>query len=62
MHALGVPTTRALAAVTRKRLCVTGCKAVLARVASSHIRVGTFQFFAARGETDKVRQLAEFMQ
>ena len=33
--------------------------AVLTRVASSHIRVGTFQFFAARGDTDGVRQLAD---
>nr|WP_252731264.1 YdiU family protein [Lentibacter algarum] len=63
MHALGVPTTRALAAVT------TGAQvmregpqpgAVLARVASSHLRVGTFQFFAARGEADRVKQLADY--
>jgi uncharacterized protein YdiU (UPF0061 family) len=33
---------------------------VLARVASSHLRVGTFQFFAARGETGKLRQLADY--
>ena len=33
--------------------------AVLTRVAASHIRVGTFQFFAARGDTDGVRQLAD---
>jgi len=63
MHALGVPTTRALAAVTtgerilRKRLKPG---AVLTRVASSHLRVGTFQFFAARSEWDKVRQLADY--
>lgn len=53
MHTLGVPTSRALAAVT------TGDKvardafqpgAVLTRVARSHIRIGTFQFFAARGD------------
>jgi len=63
MHALGVPTTRALAAV------VTGEKvyrdallpgAVLARTASSHIRVGTFQFFAAQGQNEKVKQLADY--
>ena len=62
MAALGIPTTRALAAV------VTGEKvirerilpgAVLTRVASSHIRVGTFQFFAARGDTEGVRLLAD---
>ena len=64
MHALGVPTTRALAAVTtgedvmRQNGPEPG--AVLARVASSHLRVGTFQFFAARGETDRLRQLADY--
>jgi len=63
MHALGIPTTRALAAVTTGETIIrTGPKpgAVLTRVASSHLRVGTFQFFAARGETDKVRQLADY--
>ncbi len=63
MHALGVPTTRALAAVgtgqdvMRER---PEAGAVLARVASSHLRVGTFQFFAARGEVDRLRQLADY--
>lgn len=63
MHALGIPTTRALAAVTTgETIYREGPKpgAVLTRVASSHLRVGTFQFFAARGETDKVRQLADY--
>ena len=64
MHALGVPTTRALAAVTtgEKILRQQGAEpgAVLARVASSHLRVGTFQFFAARGETERLRQLADY--
>lgn len=63
MYALGIPTTRALAATTTgEDILREGHKpgAVLARVASSHIRVGTFQFFAARGETDKVRQLADY--
>ena len=64
MAALGVPTTRTLAA------CTTGDRvlrqfgmepgAVLARVASSHMRVGTFQFFAARGETEKLSLLLEY--
>lgn len=63
MHALGVPTTRALAAVATggpvfREQVLPG--AVLTRVAASHIRVGTFQFFAARGETEKIRQLAEY--
>lgn len=62
MHALGIPTTRALAAVAtgqpvyRDRV-LPG--AVFTRVAASHIRVGTFQFFAARGDTDNVRVLAD---
>lgn len=63
MHRLGVPTTRALAAVlTGEQVEREGKQpgAVLARVASSHLRVGTFQFFAARGETDRVRQLADY--
>ena len=63
MHALGVPTTRALAAsLTGEMVWREGGKpgAVLARVASSHLRVGTFQFFAARGETDRLRQLANY--
>ena len=34
--------------------------AVLTRVAASHMRVGTFQFFAARGELERVRQLADY--
>jgi serine/tyrosine/threonine adenylyltransferase len=63
MHALGIPTTRALAAVTtgdmvHREGLLPG--ALLTRVAASHLRVGTFQFFAARGETDKVRQLADY--
>ena len=53
MHALGVPTTRALAAVTTgeqvfRETSLPG--AVLTRVAASHIRVGTFEFFSARKE------------
>ena len=62
MFALGIPTTRSLAAVTsgervQRETMLPG--AVLTRVASSHIRVGTFQFFAARGETEGVRALAD---
>ena len=63
MHALGIPTTRALAAVTtgewvQRETALPG--AVLARVAASHIRVGTFQFFAARGEVDRLRLLTDY--
>jgi uncharacterized protein YdiU (UPF0061 family) len=62
MWALGIPTTRSLAAVVTgenvmRETMLPG--AVLTRVASSHIRVGTFQFFAARGDTDGVRRLAD---
>jgi uncharacterized protein YdiU (UPF0061 family) len=62
MAALGIPTTRSLAAVTTGENVLRETPlpgAVLTRVASSHIRVGTFQFFAARGDTEGVRQLAD---
>ena len=65
MHALGIPTTRALAAVVtgepvfREEGALPG--AVLTRVAASHIRVGTFQFFAARDEQSTVRRLADYV-
>lgn len=63
MHAMGVPTTRALSAVltgemVRRDRMLPG--AVLARVAASHLRVGTFEFFAARGETDKLARLTRY--
>src|SRR6516165_1617555 len=62
MAALGIPTTRALAAVTTgepvsRETPLPG--SVLTRVASSHIRVGTFQYFAARGDLDAIRRLAD---
>ena len=62
MAALGVPTTRALAAVTTGQAVMREEPlpgAVLARVAASHIRVGTFQFFAAQGDADALRVLAD---
>ena len=58
MAALGIPTTRALAALTTGESVFRETKlpgAVLARVASSHVRVGTFQYFAARGDAEAVR-------
>ncbi|ALT78144.1 protein adenylyltransferase SelO [Paucibacter sp. KCTC 42545] len=64
MHALGVPTTRALAAVsTGEQVQREGLLpgAVLTRVAASHVRVGTFQYFAAHGEIDKLRRLADYV-
>ncbi|MGY6633792.1 MAG: protein adenylyltransferase SelO [Alkalilacustris sp.] len=62
MAALGVPTTRALAAVATGEWVFREDRlpgAVLTRVASSHIRVGTFQFFAARRDTEALRILFE---
>jgi uncharacterized protein YdiU (UPF0061 family) len=60
MHALGIPTTRALMAATTgekvyREAVLPG--AVLTRVASSHIRVGTFQFFAVRRDLDSLKAL-----
>ena len=66
MHALGVPTSRALAAVAtgepvyREQGALPG--AVLTRVAASHIRVGTFQFFAARRDTTGLQALYDYTQ
>lgn len=64
MHALGVPTTRALAAVATGEpiLRETGALpgAIITRVAASHLRVGTFQVFAHRGETEALKTLTDF--
>ena len=62
MHALGIPTTRSLAVVAtgrpvRRETLLPG--AVLARVASSHLRVGSFQYAAATGNLDLLRRLAD---
>ncbi len=62
MAAMDVPTTRALAAVTTgervlRETVLPG--AILTRVAASHIRIGTFEFFAARGDTQRLQLLAE---
>src|SRR6186713_255274 len=64
MHALGVPTTRSLAVVTTgeqvaREDLLPG--AVLTRVAASHIRVGTFEYFAARDDREAVGQLLDFV-
>src|ERR1700678_155317 len=64
MHALGIPTTRALAAVLTgegvfRERPMPG--AVLTRVASSHIRIGTFQYFAARGDMAAVERLSGYV-
>lgn len=62
MHAMGIPTTRSLAVVATGRpvsreTILPG--AVLTRVASSHLRVGTFQFARVNGDTDLLRRLAD---
>ena len=62
MHAMGIPTTRSLAVVAtgrpvRRETMLPG--AVLTRVASSHLRVGSFQFARVNGETELLRRLAD---
>ncbi len=64
MAALGIPTTRSLAVVAtgetiRRDRPLPG--AVLTRVAASHVRVGTFEFFAAHRGPEAVRQLADYV-
>ncbi|RLK48808.1 uncharacterized protein YdiU (UPF0061 family) [Alkalispirillum mobile] len=64
MHALGIPTSRALAAVTtgepvwRETVQPGG---VITRVATSHVRVGTFEYFYHRGDQEGVRTLADYV-
>ena len=63
MHALNIPTTRALAAVTSgdqvyRETIVPG--GILTRIASSHIRVGTFEYFSCRDSFSAVRALADY--
>ena len=64
MHALGIPTTRSLAAVStgesvRRETAQPG--AIVTRVAASHVRVGTFEYFAARGDVAGTRILADYV-
>lgn len=63
MHALGVPTTRSLAVVSTgepvyRETALPG--AILTRVASSHLRVGTFQFAYSRGSDEDLKQLTDY--
>ena len=63
MHALGIPTTRSLAVATTGEPVYrdeTLRGAVLTRVAASHIRVGTFEYAAARGEKALLQALADY--
>jgi uncharacterized protein YdiU (UPF0061 family) len=64
MYALGIPATRSLAAVTtdesvRRETMLPG--AILTRVAASHVRVGTFEYFAARGDVAGTKILADYV-
>ena len=64
MHALGIPTTRSLAAVTtgesvQRETLLPG--AILTRGAASHVRVGTFEYFAARGDVAGTKILADYV-
>lgn len=64
MHAMGVPTTRSLAAVMTGETVLRERElpgAILTRVASSHIRIGTFEFFAARENWEGVKRLADYV-
>lgn len=63
MHSLGIPTTRSLAVVTTgepiiRETLLPG--AILTRVASSHLRVGTFQYVAKWGTVEDLRILADY--
>ncbi|MEE4638240.1 MAG: YdiU family protein [Wenzhouxiangella sp.] len=64
MQALGIPTTRALAAIStgesvlRQKVEPGG---ILCRIARSHVRVGTFEFFARSGRLEEVKQLADYV-
>ncbi len=63
MNALGVPTTRCLAVVTTGEIVFRETPlpgAVVTRVASSHLRIGTFQFFAARGDHQALKTLSNY--
>ncbi|WP_379151129.1 YdiU family protein [Paenibacillus sp. sgz5001063] len=63
MHALGIPTTRSLAVVSTGESLIRDTEqpgAILTRVAASHLRVGTFQYVAARGNTEDLRTLADY--
>jgi len=62
MAALGIPTTRSLAAISTGERVIRETSlpgGVLTRVAKSHIRIGTFQYFEAREDTEAIRLLAD---
>lgn len=64
MHALGIPTTRSLAAVATGEAVIRERRlpgAVLCRVARAHVRIGTFEYFAARRDTEALTVLADYV-
>jgi uncharacterized protein YdiU (UPF0061 family) len=64
MHALGIPTTRALAAVATGEMVHRNQPepgGILCRVANSHVRVGSFEYFARQGDSESVRTLADYV-
>jgi serine/tyrosine/threonine adenylyltransferase len=64
MHALGVPTTRVLSVATTGEMIQRDTMlpgAILTRVAASHVRVGTFEYFASRGDIDKLTRLTDYV-
>jgi serine/tyrosine/threonine adenylyltransferase len=63
MHALGIPTTRSLAVVATGEQVMRETPlpgAILTRVAASHLRVGTFEYFSARQDVDALRALLDY--
>ena len=63
LHALGIPTTRALAVLqtgeaVQRETAKPG--AILARIAASHLRVGSFQYYACRGDQEGLQLLADY--
>ncbi|MFG6494780.1 YdiU family protein [Fictibacillus sp. UD] len=63
MHALGIPTTRSLAVVTTGESIIRETNlpgAIMTRVASSHLRVGTFEFAAKWGTPEELKELADY--
>lgn len=64
MYKLGVPTTRALAAVTTGEYIIRQTQkpsGILTRVATGFVRVGTFQYFASQGKVDELKKLAAYV-
>ena len=64
MHALGIPSTRALSAVSTGEMIMRDIKypgAILFRVSKSHVRIGTFEYFSSRDDFNNVRILADYV-